>query len=193
MDADALAAGPLTSTRAAQVAVLVLVVALVVPLFFLSRMASNRPPDPSALKNVPRVRKDKADASGGGGKKGKAKKGAMERMRSDAAKGEGEEEDTATAGTAADGASDDDDEDDAKATRAAQRREAARERAEQREAEREFQDAKAATRRQKVRAAVGLCVGCRAERRDSLRAGGRLSAWPCQDRRTCFSDLSLNG
>ncbi|KAG8462462.1 hypothetical protein KFE25_010287 [Diacronema lutheri] len=130
---------------AAVVAGLVFLVALVVPLFFLFRMASAPPADPAALKNVPKVRKDKVDKDGG---KRKGRKGAIDRMR-DAAR---DDDDGAglAAGLREDADEAEDDADDAKAAaKRAERQAAAREREEAREAMRERDEQKNATRRQK--------------------------------------------
>lgn len=133
------------ATTAALLAGFVLLLALVVPLFFLFRMASAPKADPAEVKNVPKVRKDKAEKEGG---KKKGRKGAMDRMR-DAARGD--EDATGLADRLRDDAEGDEveDEDPRAAAKRAERLAAAREREEAREAIRERDEQKNAARRQK--------------------------------------------
>lgn len=133
------------ANTAALLAGLVLVLALVVPLVFLFRMVRAPQPDPAEVKNVPKVRKDKADKEAG---KKKGRKGAMDRMR-DAARGDDEEEGLADGLHADVGARDADEDDPRAAAKQEERLAAAREREAVREAQRERDEQKNSTRRQK--------------------------------------------
>jgi len=132
------------STTQALLVGLVLVAALIVPLFFLFRMASAPPEEPKEVRQMPKVRKDKDRSEG----KKKGKKGALDRMRD--AKEKGGDADQGLAGDmgADDAAGDNHDEDidGKKAQRRAERTEAARAREAEREAMRERDEQKAQTR-----------------------------------------------